>query len=96
MNEDPFVMLLNGAVAPIAEELWARLDVELPDKDRQAIATALEKTALAAAKVAAAESASQMSELENPGDAGLRFQLTESDAWAETYGTSGGRENEIT
>jgi hypothetical protein len=95
MNDDPFVTLLTGTVAPIAEELWARLDVELADKDRQAIATALEKTALAAAKVAAAESAAQLTELESPGDAGLRFQLTEADTWAETYGASPRRDNEI-
>ncbi len=75
-----------GAVGGITTEVHTRLDVELSEKDAQAVTTAIEKAVVAGVRLGFVEAAAQVDESDAPVHI-RRFNLTfdVTDDWAERY-----------
>jgi hypothetical protein len=91
MASDPehLMTALSAESGQIARELFQRLDAQLSEKDITAVSTALAKLAFASVWIAAAEMAAQLDE-QDALRVNLRFEIAESDTWAEEYGDAGG------
>ncbi len=87
MGSDYLTEILAGAIAPIAEEMFGRIEVELSEKDRLAISTALGKVAFASARAAMAETAAaETTDGADPSRPSVSFEYPGTDGWAELYG----------
>jgi hypothetical protein len=76
-------------VEPIVDELLERLEVELTEKDRVAVGTAISKAIIKGTELGAAATVGHVIEqhgIEVPIDASVEETLEVADVWAEKYG----------